>query len=142
MSFHKELHSHNENLWVLCAGKNYMDQPLSPLMDLVDWYNNKLVTKSLIAGKVSLELGEKLLVPTTGLLTAERLMIVGLGDTESLGPAQARKFLQDIGQALKDLGASDPWIIFAPDTSPKFLDEIKKSRTSIDNLGQATISVG
>lgn len=138
----KELAEHSEKLWVLCAGLEYLKRPLSPLLDMVDWYNNSILTRSLLAGKISLALGDKTLVATNGLLAPQRLVLVGLGENESLGPAHARKFLQDIGQTLKSLEASDPWIIFASDTSPKFIDEIKKSRTSIDGLGQATISVG
>ena len=138
----EEVSRHSENTWVIFLGTRYTNHQLSPLVDTVDWYNNQLLTKSILNKQVDLSFGAKTLMATTGLLKSERLLILGVGDGKEAGPAQARKLLQDLGQTLTDLGESNPWIIIADDVSEKFVDEVKKSRTSIAKLSQATISVG
>lgn len=144
MNLRQELSSHNEKIWVLCLPENSGSEtrPLSPLPDLVDWYNNQILTKALLTKKIRLQLGEKTLIPTCGLTGAEKILVVGLGDGAALGAAQGRQIVQDLSQTLEQLQENQAWIIFSSNLPPKFIDEIKKSRTSSGPWGQATISVG
>jgi hypothetical protein len=142
MTLRDEIHSHHEKTWIICLGEEFAAKPLTPLVDLVDWYNNQLITKSILTNQVKLGLGDRTLMATSGLLPAEKLLILGLGKSEQLTATQAKKFLQDVGQTLEGLGETNPWLVIAGDTSDKFVEEIKKSRTSITPLSQANISVG
>jgi len=137
-----EVHSHQEKTWILCIAENFVTKPLSPLIDLVDWYNNQLLTKSILGGQVKLKFGDRTLMATSGLLPVEKILIMGLGNSEQLTTAQGKIFIQDLSQTLEKLGETNPWVIMAADTPPKFIEEIKKSRTSINSLSQANISVG
>ena len=135
MNLREELNTHHEKTWVLCLSHPPKGeaQVLTPLPDLVYWYNNQLLTKSLLSKKINLAFGELTLMPTGGLLSAEKLLVVGMGPTESLTVPVARKFLQDLSQTLKSLQAEPAWLIFSSHIPAKFIDEIKK---------QVPVSVG
>ena len=138
----KELFSHREKIWVLCLDRSAASEPLPVTMELVDWYNNQILTKSLVGGKIETAFGKSTLLATTGLLPVSRLLVVGLGDLPDLNAAAARKFAQDLDQIVMNLGEAGPWILFPDETPAKFTDEFEKSRTSFESLAHAKISIG
>lgn len=142
MTSREEVNHHSEKLWFVCLDQTYLEKKLSPLVETLDWYNNHLLTRCLIDKKLSLDFGERLLMGTSGLLLAQRLMIVGLGQKKQLTAAKARSLLQDLGQVLGELKEESSWIIVGKDAPNAFVEELKKSRTSVETLNQATISIG
>ena len=144
MNLREELNIHAEKTWVLCipedSGEN--TKYLSPLTDLVDWYNNQILTKMILSKKITLKMGEQTLISTIGLLPAEKLLVMGLGEKKLLSSSQALKFIQVLSHTLESLNETNVWIIFSSQVPGKFLDEIKKSHASSDSLAHTTISVG
>ncbi len=141
MDLRNEVFSHQEKLWILCIGQEVSKKPLSPLLDMVDWYNNQLLAKGLLKNQIPFEFGSKTLLATTGFLQVSRLLIFGIGDEENLNLTDAKNFLSEIDKALEGLGEISPWIIFSKETSSAFISEINKSRRHSERLSSASISV-
>jgi hypothetical protein len=142
MTLRQDIFSHQEKLWVLCLGQDSLAEILPPLTDLIDWFNNQLLTKSLANGKIETGFGKSTLLGTAELLPVSRLLVVGLGETATLTGSLAKKFVQALDQALLGLNENSPWIIFPPGVPTAFTAEIQNSRTSFATLARATISFG
>jgi hypothetical protein len=136
-----EVFSHHEKLWILCLGHEASKKPLSPLLDMVDWYNNQLLGKNSLIDQIPNEFGSKTLLATSGFLPVHRLLIFGLGNEKNLKEDDATNFLSEIDKTLKGLDESLPWIIFSNQTSPEFINEINKRRTAWQRLATAEITV-
>ncbi len=141
MSLRNVLHTHSEKIWILALDDKCLSRPFSPLVQLIDWYNNQILLKSVKSKKIDFSFGRKTLISTFGLLPTEKLVLIGLGQSQNLGLREAKKFLDETLKTVDGFGVQNPWIIFEPSTPKEFLNEVTKSRTSIENLTQATISV-
>ncbi len=141
MNLREEVFFHNETLWILCIGQDFTKKPLSPLMDMVDWYNNQLLTKGLLSRQISYNYKSKTLLPTTGFLSLSRLLILGLGDEKTLTEIMAKEFVYEVDETLKGLGEKAPWIIFPPTTSPQFISGFNKNKSKSDRLTAAPVSM-
>jgi hypothetical protein len=135
-----EVFSHEEKLWILCIGQEVSKKPLSPLLDMVDWYNNQLLGKGLLQNQIPFEFGSKTLLATMGFLPVTRLLIFGIGDEKNLTATDAKNFLGEVDKALEGLGEKSPWIIFSDHTSTDFINEINKGRTRLERLSSAAVS--
>src|ERR1700733_8826835 len=100
MDLRQEIFSHSEKLWVLCLGQESLRKPLPPRIDMIDWYNNQLVTKSLLKNQIKIDFGSKTLLSTAGQLPVERLLVLGLGEEKNLSESQGKAFLQEINNCM------------------------------------------
>ena len=142
MSNREDISKRTEKIWVLCLDDSFLSKPLSPLHDLIDWYQNKIITKCLLKKKISLEFGEKMLIASAETLPAEKVIVMGLGSANSLTGPQAKKFLKLLSPAISQLQSENPWIVLPTGIPEVFSDELQKSKNTFDHLSKATISIG
>jgi hypothetical protein len=72
----------------------------------------------------------------------KRILIYGMGKSETMTVAQARKLVEDLSKTLIELQEVSPWVVLPARVSKKILEELEKSRTSADPLRHAKISAG
>ncbi len=140
MDLKAEIFSHTEKLWVLCVGSEATRKPLSSLIDTIDWYNNQLLSKSLIKDQVKVDFLTKTLLATSGQLPVDRLLIFGLGDEKTLDEAQAKIALADLNRSLDGLCEKAPWIILSSDVAPAFSHEFKKSHSKLTHISGSSVT--
>jgi hypothetical protein len=142
MDSRNEIFSRLEKLWVLCIGQESIRKPLPPLADTIDWFNNQLITKSLLKDQVKVEFSAKTLLATAGQLPVSRLLVLGLGDEKDLSDSQGKIILTELDLCLEGLEEKAPWIIITPSASSEFVSEIKKGCNRHPQLANSSISVG
>lgn len=139
MDLRSEVFSHQEKLWILCIGQESTKKPLSPLLDMIDWYNNQLLAKGILQNQIATDLGSKTLLGVTGILPLSRLLIFGIGNEKDLGPSQAKNILSMLDTALEGLNETTPWIIFPNHTPQEFIAELSKGKTHIERLTHSSV---
>lgn len=142
MTNREDIAKRSEKIWILCLDDSFLSKPLPPLAESIDWYQNMIVTKSLLKKKMTLEFGEKTLIASAETLSAEKVLVWGLGSADSLTGPQAKKFLKLLSPTLSQLQYENPWIILPAGTPEVFSDEIQKSKSTFDQLAKASVSVG
>jgi hypothetical protein len=81
----------------VAAALFFADQrPLSGSAGLLDWRLNGLLTNLLHSGRVTGDLGERLLVPANGKIAASRVLFLGAGRSEGLQAAYYRQLLRQL----------------------------------------------
>lgn len=139
----KEIRDHKEAaLWVLALPDHFLKERLTPLTDTIDWYVNQLVSKCLIKNKISLEFGDRVLIPSNFSRPKQKLIVIGLGELKSLTAAQSKKFLKILNTILEQIKIETPWMVFPEGIPDIFLNELKKNKTAHQCLAQSEISVG
>jgi hypothetical protein len=85
------------------------ERPLSGLPSLVDWRLAGAVSRAILAGTVTPEHGEALLLPSGGRLRAARIFVFGVDDTSPRAIALA---VRHACEALRRAGAREVLIAF------------------------------
>jgi hypothetical protein len=139
-SARNEIFSHTESLWILGIGGTASKKPVSPLVEMVDWYNNQLIAKSLLKKTIPLSFSSQVLLATSGLLPVSRLIVFSLGE----GPLKedAKTVCEELNKLLEGLNESRPWIIFPATLESDFSRNFDKSRTKFQRLAEATYTAG
>ncbi|NNE19006.1 MAG: hypothetical protein HKN10_11070 [Myxococcales bacterium] len=82
------------------------ERPLRGTAGLIDWRLCGSLSRKLMAGYLQGTFGEKALVANPGKLKAERLLLIGLGESASFDQSVARKACALIAQALREAKVS------------------------------------
>jgi len=136
----EEIFSRTEKLWVLALGLEAQRKPLSPLVDLIDWYNNHWLTKNLISKQISASEGQKSLIAVSELLPVQKILIVGLGEEKDL--KDVKTFLTLVHQTVEGLKEHSPWIVFSEAVPPSFVADFQKGCGRFDSLAKSKIVIG
>jgi hypothetical protein len=87
------------------------ERPLSGIPSLVDWRLAGALSRAILAGTVTPEHGEALLLPSGGRLRAARVFVFGVDDTSPRAVALA---VRHACEALRRAGAREVLIAFPP----------------------------
>ena len=142
MNLRSALTEHNEKLWVIGIPENFLEEPLTPLPQIIDWFQNFLLTRFLFKNKHTVQFGEKLLMPSNGLTPTEKILVIGLGDRDTLDSAQSKEFTKILTQTLDELKEKKPWIIFPSGLPESFLNDFKKGKQGFENLNNSQVTAG
>lgn len=89
---------------VLVVGAFEDDRPLRGGAARVDWRLCGQLSELILAGRISGERGDAVLLPSSGSICAHRVLLVGLGERRRFTLATARQVMQDAAQRCLALG--------------------------------------
>lgn len=106
------------------------DFKFSELVSLADWYNNQVLLKAFKSKKMSFKLGEKTLLSSPCLLPAERLVVVGLGDSDG-SKTDIQKLMNLTEETLQGLATEDVWFVISKDAPQEFISNFEKKHSNV-----------
>ncbi len=126
----QELFKHKDIPWLIFspAAENLS---LSPLVELIDFYNNQLLVKSIKAEKIKLNLGEKTMFSSVGLLPTARLIVIGTGRIAELDKSQTQKLISEAEATIENLGEKKAWVVVSSRCPENLITAVKKNFNSV-----------
>jgi hypothetical protein len=102
----KTVFSHEEPTWVLLVHEQAEKSgSLSPLVDTIDWFNNSVLARNLVAGTIPLKESATTLIATRGSVPARRLLVLGVP------PSAGKPYFEKLSLVISDLEDQAAWVV-------------------------------
>ncbi|MBI3995380.1 MAG: hypothetical protein HY349_05330 [Nitrospirae bacterium] len=99
----------------LVAGFFQDDRPLSGLSAELDWIHNGIISRLILRGKLHGEWKETMLLATQRKLSAQKILLIGLGKKDRWTPQALREVYSHVGHTLSRLHIRDSAVeLFGP----------------------------